>query len=296
MNNIKEINKRFLDKVFYKARNYELNNNNIKIFDKKIFGIISNKNQLSLEKSFITNINKLGGQVITYYYEEIRNKDFFIDTIHYFCDFLLIDNNFNVNMTQFLKNCKIPSINIGYDNIGHPIQSLFDFYIMDYYYKIYTFKNVNKILIIGDINQNNIKSLIYLIFKFTDALINIINTNSNQDTLRNWIIKFPMFKNNDLYKLSSINYINNTEYIDYDIIYITKFDENENKSLDLMNFYINDDFFRKINRNAIIINSLIDLPEINNIILNDYRCINEDYKKKSNAILKSIINYLLFTI
>ena len=51
----------------------------------------------------------------------------------------------------------------------------------------------------------------------------VIIDDSDRQEIDKWLETFPMFNNNDLYKLSNLDYLNNLNNIDYDIVYMTRY-------------------------------------------------------------------------
>lgn len=293
----KKMNNELIKNIISQAREYEVNNNYSKsLLHNKTVCLYFLEPSTRTMLSFQSAVYKLGGNVIIYSSENSSEKkgESFDDTIRAiecYCDLLVLRHPEKNKVKEVHDKLKIPVINAGDGYKEHPTQALLDLYTMDSYYKIYSLRSINKILIIGDIKSRTINSLLYLLFKYTSCLINYVIVGDDLDRHKDkWLEEFPMFNNNDLYKLSNLEELNALEYIDYDIVYMTRFQKERYESNNYVQQCIIDKkFMNRLNKNAIIMHPLPRNNEIDKSLDNDNRMVYFDQMKKGVYVRMAIL-------
>ena len=300
----KKMNNDLINKIINYSKKYENNNQNntVNLLNNKIIGLYFLEPSTRTMLSFQAAVYRLGGNVIIYSNENSSEKkgESFEDTIkaiECYCDILILRHPEKNKVKEVSDRLNIPVINAGDGDKEHPTQALLDLYTMDSYFKIYTEKNLNKkILIIGDIKSRTINSLLYLLFKYTSCIINYVIINENCENLKEkWLEEFPMFHNNYFYKLSNIEELNNLKNIDYDIVYMTRFQkEKYDKKENNNNCIINKNFMDRLNKNSIIMHPLPRNNEIDKSLDEDKRMVYFDQMKKGVYVRMAILANINF--
>ncbi len=298
----KEMNDNFINQIIHNSSYFEskskLDFKEKDLLKNKIVALLFFEPSTRTMFSFQSAVYRLGGNVIIYSsdYSSEKKGESLNDTlksIECYCDLIVMRHPEKKKVEEASKIVNIPVINAGDGDKEHPSQALLDLYTMDYYYKIYSLKSYNKILIIGDIKSRTINSLLNLLFKFTNCLINyVIIDDSDRQEIDKWLEKFPMFNNNDLYKLSNLDYLNNLNNIDYDIVYMTRYQkERYEDNIYIPKCIIDKNFMDRLNRNSIILHPLPRNNEIDKDLDNDHRILFFDQMKKGVFVRMAILKH-----
>lgn len=300
----KKMNNDIINKIINQSREYELSENKTSnLLNNKIVGLYFLEPSTRTMLSFQCAVYRLGGNVIIYSNDNSSEKkgESFEDTIRAiecYCDLLVLRHPEKNKVNEVANTLNIPVINAGDGDKEHPTQALLDLYTMDSYFRIYSQRNINKILIIGDIKSRTINSLLYLLFKYTSCLINYVIINKDLEKYKDkWLEEFPMFHNNDLYKLSNLEELNNLKEIDYDIVYMTRFQKERYNSVDQNNgCIINKNFMDRLYKNSIVMHPLPRNDEIDKNLDNDNRMVYFDQMKKGVFVRMAILSNIFLNI
>lgn len=278
-----DINKEYIEELFTFVSSNEIYKQS---FHNKIlinaFFEPSTRTALSFEAAMY----KIGGKVITFQKDisSIKKGESFYDTIKTLCvygDILVIRHPDVKKIEEARKIANIPVINAGNGNGEHPTQALLDLYTIHSHLKQHSINHPLslskkyyetpvqlKVLFIGDIaNSRTTHSLIGLLCKYPNTTIDTLpypGCETKTDILE--ILKKHNSTSSEISK--------DTLHIgQYDVIYSSRFQQERTACGVKPHIIIDNDFMKKVKKNAIIMHALPRNSEIDPEIDDDPRCI-----------------------
>lgn len=241
--------------------------------------------------SFESAMKQLGGEVINFNknISSMVKGETYEDTIHTLANYghLMVLRDPSVNNVQIASALlKIPLINAGNGSGEHPTQALLDLYTI--FKKFHDIEN-KKILFIGDIkNSRTIHSLIQLLHLYPSNQIYLWSYENCQineefiEKINNIHTKPCIIVENGMVDLSQI-----------DVVYCTRYQKERVQMQEqeecVKNPFIDNDFMKQLNRNAIVLHPLPRNNEIDPSVDDDRRCMYFQQMKNGVEMRKSIL-------
>lgn len=291
MISVKKISKQYIKKLFTFISGDKIHNQN---FQNKVLVNAFFEPSTRTSLSFEVAMYKIGGKVISFNKDisSIKKGESFYDTIKTLCvygDALVIRHPDIKKIEEAQQIATIPVINAGNGNSEHPTQALLDLYTIYNHLQNQsinhsltfhdkdTNQNIN-ILFIGDIvNSRTIHSLIGLLCKFENIIINVLpykDCNPNSELLQ------TLLSHNSLSGEISKETLNIEKY---DIIYSSRFQKERSSQENKPDIIIDKEFMTKVKKTAIIMHALPRNNEIDPEVDEDERCVY--FKQMENGVL-----------
>ena len=287
----KQISKQYIKKLFTFISSKKVFNQN---FQNKVLVNAFFEPSTRTSLSFEVAMHKIGGKVVSFNQDtsSIKKGESFHDTIKTLCvygDVLVIRHPDIKKIEEAEKIASIPVINAGNGNSEHPTQALLDLYTIHSHLQnnsinhSLTFHDENvftnlRILFIGDIvNSRTIHSLVELLCKFENIIINVLPYKGCEPNLE--LLKRLTTHNSLSGEISK----NSLQIESYDVIYSSRFQRERSYEENNPDIIIDKQFMTKVKKTAIIMHALPRNNEIDPEVDEDERCVY--FKQMEHGVL-----------